>query len=787
MDDLPNIPTDGAIGQSIARPNAPRSVAGRGEYTDDLTLPRMLDLAFVRSPYAHARIVSIDIATAAALPGVVHIMTGAEAADRVTPWQGIMVNAPTLISPPQYPMAVDRACWQGEPLVAIAATDRAAAEDAAEQVIVEWKELPAVARLDTALDDGTPVLHDDLGTNRLYERLVDRGDVDAGFANATHIVEDTFRFARHTGVPLEPRAIVADFDPSRRKLTVHHCGQAPHMMRILLSRHLDLPERDIRVIAHEVGGSYGIKSHFYGDEAMACVLSMTLGRPVRYRADRIESFQSDIHAREHIVRFKLGVDDQGRITALEVDDLAAAGAYSAYPRTSSVEANQVLNISGGPYAIADYRGRTRVAFQNKVPTSQYRGVGHPIAILGTEALMERAAQAVGIDGLEIRRRNYVPDDGFPVEAPSGVPLDNLSHQACLEGLLEKMDIEALRRDRDTARQDGVYRGIGIAAFIKGTNPGALIYGPAHVPISSQDGVTVRLEPAGDVTCLTGVTEQGQGTQAIFSQIVSTVLTLPPERVDVVCGDTESMPFGGGTYGSRGAGVGGEACWRAVNALKKEILEVAAVLTQADAASLDLSEGNIVDASGGDVRMAIEDLSRTVFLHSHELPLDLHPRFVATERFRVRDYVFTNGIHGCYVEVDTDTGMIEILDYWAVEDVGRIINPLLVEEQVRGAIVTGLGDALYEHSLYDDGGQLLNATMADYLVPMAGEMPDFKLDHIQTPTSKTGLGAKGAGESGTAAAPGTIFNAVNDALAPMNARVTEIPMTPAVVLRALGIE
>ncbi len=777
--------TEAVIGRPLARPNARRAVTGRGRHVADLEFKRLVDIAFVRSPYAHARIVSIETAGAAAQPGVVAVLTGADLARRTRPWLGTMKNAPALLSVPQYGMAADCARWQGEPVAAVAAEGRARAEDAAERVAVVWEELEAVADVETALEDGAPILHPSLGTNRLYERSVETGDAAAAFAAAEIVVEGGFRFGRHTGVPLEARAIVAEYDPGDRRLTLHYGGQAPHMTQVLFARHLGLEERDVRVIAHDVGGGYGIKSHHYGDEFTAAALSILLARPVRYWADRLESFVSDIHARDHAVRGRLAVDGDGRIAALEIDDLVGAGAYSSYPRTSSVEANQVLNVSGGPYAIANYRGRARVAFQNKVPSSQYRGVGHPIAILTVEALIDRAAAALGTDPAELRRRNFVPDDAYPVRAPSGVGLDDLSHQACLEKLLALMDYDALCADRDEKRKQGVLRGIGLASFIKGTNPGPQIYGPAGVPISAQDGCTVRLEPSGAVTCLAGVTEQGQGTETILAQVVAQSVGVPFEAVTVITGDTDAVPYGGGTYGSRGGGIGGESARRAGEALRDEILDLAGALLQAEPGSLALRDGAVVERAGGVRRMTLAELGDLAFFRCGELPDGVYPSLTQTRRFRVPEYVFTNGAHGARVEIDPETGEIRILGYWAVEDGGRLINPLLAEEQLRGAIVQGLGDVLYEHSLYDRDGQLLNGTMVDYLVPMAAEMPDIALAHVETPTSVSGLGAKGVGESGTAAAPGTVFNAVNDALAPFGAAVEAIPITPESVLAALG--
>jgi aerobic carbon-monoxide dehydrogenase large subunit len=775
----------GAIGKSPARLMARRAVEGRARHVDDLTLPRTVDMAYVRSPFAHADIGDIDTTAAAALPGVIAVVTGAEIAERMTSWIGIMDNMPALKSVPQYALAVDRAVWQGEPVVAVVAETRSIAEDAAELVVVDWQERPAVADMLTALDPETPVLHPEIGDNRMYERAAEKGDVDTAFASAAHVVQGTYDFGRHTGVTLEPRTMMSSWDSSEKQLTVYYGGQAVHMIQVLFSRHLGIPERDIRVIAQDCGGSYGIKSHLYGDEFATAVLSIMLDRPVRYRADRIESFVSDIHARHHRLTGRMGIDEAGKIVAFEFDDLTAAGAYSAYPRTSCVEANQVLNIAGGPYVIDNFRAKTTVVFQNKVPTSQYRAVGHPMGIVICDSLLEKAAVAAGIDRLEIRRRNLVADDAYPVSTPAGIPLHDLSHQACLEKLARVIDIDALKADQAAARDRGIHRGIGYASFIKGTNPGALIYGPAKVPISAQDGTTVRLEPAGGVTCLTGVTEQGQGTETMLAQVVASAIGMKFEDIRVITGDTNAAPYGGGTYGSRGAGIGGEATWKAGQTLRTQILELAGVLLQTDASTLDIRDSIVVDGESGNERITLEELGNIAFLRSYELPDDYHPVLVATERFRVRDYIFTNAAHAAYVEVDPDTGFVKVLNYWLVEDCGRVINPQLVAEQQRGSVVHGLGDALYEHCIYDEAGQLLNATMADYIVPMSNEMPDIVVEHVVTPTSKTTLGAKGAGESGMAGVPQAILSAVNDAILPFGGAVSAVPVTPEDVLRALG--
>ena len=773
------------IGKSPARIMAQRAVEGRGHHVDDLAMSRMVEVAYVRSPFAHAEIGNIDTKAASELPGVVAVVTGKEIADRMTPWTGTMDNQPALKSVPQYALAVDRATWQGEPVVAVVADTRSIAEDAAELITVDWTEKTPVADMLTALDPDAPVLHPELGDNKMYERTANKGDVDAGFAAAKHIVEGTFDFGRHTGVTLEPRVMTSSWDPSQNQLTVYYGGQAVHMIQVLFSKHLGIPERDIRVIAQDCGGSYGIKSHFYGDEFATAVLSIMLCRPVRYRADRIESFVSDIHARQHRLVGRMGIDAEGRIVAFEFDDITAAGAYSAYPRTSCVEANQVLNIAGGPYNIENFRAKTTVVFQNMVPTSQYRAVGHPMGIVICDSLLDKAAVAAGLDRMEIRRRNLISDDAYPAASPAGIPLHDLSHQACLEKLAKVIDIEALKTDQTAARKKGTHRGIGFASFIKGTNPGALIYGPANVPISAQDGTTVRMEPAGGVTVLTGVTEQGQGTETALAQVVAAAIGLKFEDVRVITGDTNAVPYGGGTYGSRGAGIGGEASWKAGQTLRYQILELAGILLQMDADELDIRDSVVVDAESGGERITLQELGNIAFLRSYQLPDDYHPVLVATERFRVRDYIFTNAAHAAYVEVDTDTGFVKVLNYWVVEDCGRVINPQLVAEQQRGSVVHGLGDALYEHCIYDAAGQLQNATMADYLVPMSGETPDIVIEHVTTPTSKTTLGAKGAGESGMAGVPQSILSAVNDAIRPFGGEVSAVPVTPEDILKATG--
>lgn len=775
------------IGSAVARPNAKRHLEGRGVYVDDITLPRLAHVVYLRSPLAHARIGTIDAELARTMPGVIAIVNGSEIAAICTPWTGTLAHLTGMKSAPQYPLAMERACWQGEPVLAIVAETRRQAEDALQTIVVDWQELPVVANMETALDPATPVIHPVLGDNLCFHKTIDTGEVDVAFAAADLIVEETYRFGRHTGVTMETRSVLADFHPADRKLTVYQSHQAPHMMQDLYARHFGFPEASVRVICKDVGGSFGIKVHSYPDDFATVALSILLKRPVKFVADRLESFVTDVHAREHVVRARMAVRLDGEIVGFDIDDLTGVGPYSVYPRTSAIEGNQVLSITGGPYRHKHYRASLNVVFQNKVPTSQYRGVGHPIACAVTEGLVELAAHQLGIDALEMRRRNVMPDDSYPCTGASGIKLERLSHQACLDRLEELMDYSALRAEQAALRERGIYRGIGIAVLVELTNPGAAFYGVGGARIAAQDGATVRLDASGRVTCLVGVGEQGQGTETIFAQIVADAVGLPMECVTIITGDTEVTPYGGGTWASRGAGVGGEAVLQAGLALRANLCKFAAIVLGCDVARLDVLNGFVVDRDKVYPALALSELGRIAYFRPDTLPPGELPELVVTRHYAQRDYpfAFTNGVQASYVEVDVETGFVNLLKHWAVEDCGRILNPLLVDEQMRGAIVQGIGGVLFEECLYDDKALLRNGSMADYLVPMAAEMPDIELAHVQTPTKTSQLGAKGAGEAGTAGAPGAVMNAINDALAPFKARVVSQPITPEKILRALG--
>lgn len=774
------------IGQGLPRPGAKRQLAGRGRYTDDVVLPRMLHAAFVRSPYAHARLGSIETADAAAMPGVHAVLTGADFVAICAPWTGTLSHFKGMRSAPQMPLPTDKVVWAGQPVVMVIAESRAEAEDALELVGIDFEELEPVVGLEAASAPDAPRIDADAADNVLFRTRIEAGETARAFEGAWSVAVDLC-FGRHTAVTMEPRSLVADYDPAEERLTVHQSTQTPYQFQDIYARHFGLSEARVRVIAPDVGGSFGMKLHLYHEDMAVVGASLLFKRPVKFTADRMEAFASDIHARDHRVRARLAFDGGGRMRAIEVDDVTGVGPFSAYPRTSAVEGNQVVRLIGAPYRLNGYRADLTVLAQNKVQMSQYRAVGHPIACAVTERLVDLAARELDLDPFEIRRRNYVTDDMYPHKTPSGYTFEKLSLATCLDRLHELMDYPALRAEQAALREKGIHRGIGIATYVEITNPTPAFYGVGGAHISAQDGCVLKLTPSGDVACAISITEQGQGSEAIVGQIVAEGVGLDRDRVRVLTGDTETTPSGGATWACRGAGIGGETALQAARKLKERILEIAAAILQAEAASLDIRGGAVTDADGTP-RMTLTEVANLAYYRSDLLPPGVSPALTVAHHFAPRGYpfAFTNGIHGSLVEVDPETGLVRILKHWVVEDCGRVINPLLVDEQIRGGVVQGLGAAFFEECRYSETGQLLNGSMTDYLVPMACEMPDIVIRHVETPTRDTELGAKGCGEAGTAASSGAALNAVNDALQPLGAMVSQLPMTPERILRALGV-
>jgi carbon-monoxide dehydrogenase large subunit len=664
--------------------------------------------------------------------------------------------------------------------VAVVATSRALAEDGADLLEVEWEPLPAVSDARAALDAGASTVHPGDADNLAFEARTGSVIGDKPTVSAT------FSFGRHTGVPLETRATVADWNAGDESLTVYASHQSPWQQQDVLSRHLGIDEHKVRVICPDVGGGFGIKLHVYGDEIATAALSCLLRRPVKFVADRLESFASDMHSRDHVVTASLTAKD-GVIAAMSVDAIGGIGPYSAYKRASIGEGMMNLNLTGAPYALKAYSGQFRAVFQNRPTVAMYRAVGQPIATAVTEQLVDLAAAEAGIDPADFRRNSYISADAFPTKTISGVPLTPLSLTECLDKLLQMMDYAELRREQIGMREQGVWRGIGLATFVELTAVGGAYYGPAQARVSTQDGATVKLEPTGKINIITSVTDQGQGTPTGIAQIVGDRLGVGMADIAVsFSGDTAVTPYGGGAWASRGLTIGGEAAWRAADALADSLCALAAAILQTTPEKLAISGGGICDRETGDVRMTLAEVAEAGHFRHDLLPPGTQPELAVTRHYAPQaPFCIANGIQGALVEVDIETGFVSPIKHWVVEDCGRVINPLLVDEQIRGGVVQGIGGALFEHCIYDDDANLLNGTLADYLVPMAAEMPDIQVEHIETLAEGTALGAKGAGEAGTVGAPAAILCAVNDAIRPKGGLVTEMPITPAVVLEALG--
>ncbi len=764
---------------------ARRLIAGRGRYGDDLRFAGLCHAAFVRSPYAHARIERIDLHQALGSPGVIAAFDAASLASTCRPWTTRLATFPQHRSPAQGPLAAERVLWQGQPVALVIASTRALAEDAAALIVVDYEPLPAAAAFPAVLEPGSAQVHDAWPGNLAFEHRIGAGDVGAARAQAHRVVKRRFVFSRNTAVTLEARTLIADFDPSLRRLTVHASTQVPHQMRSILASQLDLPEHDVRVVAPDVGGGFGVKLHCYDDEMALCAAAVQLARPLKFVADRLESLASDIHGRGHVVDASIAVDRDGRILGLDIDDQMEAGAHSVYPRSSILEGLQSAGFVAVAYDPQTFASRLRVAWQNKIGTASYRGVGQPVACGVTEFLIDAAARELDVDPAEMRRRNFRTAARGGSRTPAGFDAGGLSHERCLNRLLDLMDYRGLRARQQAARAQGRHLGIGFASFVEQNSPGPAFYGAAGVAISAMDGCILRLDPGGGVSCITSNVDQGQGVESTLAQLVADALTLPAHAVRVIQGDTLTTPIGGGIFASRGLTVAGEAALLAAERLRAGWMATLAAVWQCPVEQVELQAG-LLRSSDGSHSMTLAELADLLNFRQHLLPAGSEPATLASAQVVLpQPFLLANGSQASLIELDPDTGFVQLLGHWLVEDCGRVINPLLADEQLRGGVIQGIGAALYEECRYDDEGQLLTGTLADYLVPMAQEMPDIVIEHIETPVTTSRLGAKGVGEAGTIGAAAAVGNAINDALASLGGEVTAQPYTPERILRALA--
>jgi aerobic carbon-monoxide dehydrogenase large subunit len=771
------------VGQRVRRSEDPALLAGRGRFVDDVTEPRQAEVAFVRSPIASGRIAHIDTSAAEALPGVLAVLTAADLAPYCPGWRGLL-SWPGMVAGEQTALATGVVRHVGEPVVLVAASSRAEAEDAAELVVVDYEELPAVLDPVAALEPGSPLVHEDLGTNLCFASPFGSGDVDDAFARADTVVEVAVQTGRHTAVALEMRGVLASFDRDERTLTVRVSTQAPQMLQTLYARLLGLPENAVRVITEHVGGAFGMKAFVYPDEMAVVTAALLLGRPLKWTQDRYESLQSDTQARDERVTAALAVAADGRVLGLRSEVVSDAGAYSMYPRGCVTEGVQVATIMPGPYRVPAYASSLRVVFTNKTPLAVYRAVGHPPAILVMELLMDEAARELGLTAEEIRRRNLLRPEDLPYTSPTGNVYDSGSHLESLERAVALLGDGVEERRRD-AEGRGCLLGVGFSSFVELSAPGAMFYGAKGAPITAHDQVEVTVQPDGSVTVLLGTPGQGQGLHTTAAQVVADSLGVRLADVRVISGDTRVVPHGSGVWASRSAVVSVGAAHAAAVEVRRRLLVLAAHLLEADPEDLELIEGAVGVRGVPSSRTDVREVAAVAYWGTHRLPADVEVGLGAVGSYSGPPYTFNNGTHVAVVEVERATGLVRVVDYGVVEDCGVLVNPDIVDGQIRGGVAQGLGGALLERLVHDPIGQPQTSTLLDYLVPTAVDVPDIRIEHIETPAPTTTLGTKGVGEAGTAGAPAAVHCAVNDALARLGARVHRQPIRPEDVLAALA--
>jgi carbon-monoxide dehydrogenase large subunit len=771
----------GNVGRALRRKEDPRLITGRARYVEDISLPGTLWAAFVRSPEAHARIVAIDAGAARELPGVHAVFTGEDLSDLGGPlplaWvpPGVTVN-----NPEHWPLARGAAKHVGDPVAVVLGEDRYAVADAAEQVLVEYDPLPVVTDPERALQ-GSPYVHEQFGTNQVHEWSLAGGDLDAGLREADVVIERRVVNHRVAGAPIEPRGVLADYRAG--SLTVWSATQVPHFLRLFLALLLGISEERVRVIAPEVGGGFGSKLQVYGEEVLAAWASRRLGRPVKWIETRSENMLAAHQGRDQIAYVKMGAKRDGTLTALHVRIIADLGAYNMLltPAIPSLGAF----VMSGCYRIPAIRTDIVGVFTNKCPTDAIRGAGRPEATHMIEVTLEQMAAELGIDRLEIRRRNFIPPDAFPAETAVGVVYDSGDYGKTLDKLLEHVDLGALAREQEQLRERGIYRGIGFSTYteICGLAPTRVV-GPEG--FGNQAGfwesAMVRVHNTGAVTAYTGCSPHGQGHETAFAQIVADRLGVDPAVVEVVHGDTATGPEGRNTYGSRSLAVGGEALARCAGKIAEKAKAVVAHNLEAAVEDIELIGGRFAVRGSPDKGMTLAEVAGAAYLN--KVPEGMEPGLEETAFYDPENFVFPFGAHACVVDVDRETGKVRVVRYVAVDDCGKAINPLLIDGQVHGGIVHAIGQALYERVHYDEQGQLVTGTFVDYALPTAAELPSFETDRTETPSPVNSLGAKGVGEAGTIAASAAVTNAVIDALRPLGVSYINMPLTPMRVWAAI---
>ncbi len=777
---------DGTIGSAIKRREDPKLITGKAKYTDDLQLQGMLFATIVRSPYANAKIKNINVDAAKALEGVIGVYTAKDIQESGIP--GVVPVGwllPNLKTPEHYMLAKDRVRHVGDGVAVVVAEDRYTAADAAEAVWVDYEPLDAVANPKEAAANGAPLVHDGVPNNIAFDwEIGDKAKVDEAFAHAAHVAKLDLVNNRLIPNAMEPRSTLADYNNITEELTLYMTTQNPHIHRLLMSlASLGLPENKIRVIAPEVGGGFGSKIHHYADEAIASWCAMQTDRPVKWTSTRTESYQTDTHGRDHVTHAEIALDENGKILGLRVDTFAGMGAYLS-TFAPAVPTYLYGTLLSGEYDIPAIYCHVLGTFTHTTPVDAYRGAGRPEATFVIERLMDQAARVTGLDPTEIRRRNFVQPGQFPFQTQVALQYDSGNYEGALDKALELIDYQNLRKEQAEGRKQGRYIGIGFSTYIEacGLAPSAVV-GSLGAQAGQWESSIVRVLPTGKVLVYSGSSGHGQGHQTTFAQIVSSELGIPYADIEIVEGDTAQIPHGWGSYGSRSAAVGGSSIAVGAKKVVEKAKKIAAHLLEAAEEDMEFNGGKFSVKGSPDQVKTIQEVSLQAYL-AHNLPKGIEPALEATTFYDPSNFVYPFGTHVAIVEIDTNTGAVKLSRYLAVDDVGNVINPMIVDGQIHGGIAQGVGQALFETAVYDSGADLLSGTMMDYAVPKAHYLPSFQTDRTVTPCPHNPLGVKGVGEAGSIASPAAVVNAVVDALAPFNVEHIDMPITPEKVWKAI---
>jgi carbon-monoxide dehydrogenase large subunit len=772
-----------AIGEAVLRKEDAKLLTGQGRYVDNLSAPGMVWAHLVRSPYAHARIQSIDLDAARGAEGVVAVFSGADLAGD---WQGSLPCAwpvtEDMKSPNHWPIAQDKARFAGDAVAVVVARTRALAKDAAELVEVEYEPLASVTDVEEALVDGAPLVHDEFGTNACYTWPLTAGDVDAVFASSPVTVKERYRQQRLVPSAMEPRGVLAQPLPATGELTLISSTQVPHILRTTLALMLGIPEAKLRVVAPDVGGAFGSKVEVYAEEALCLALARRLGIPVKWVEERSEGHLATIHGRDVIQEIELAATEEGKIRGVRVRLTAAMGAYLQLvgPGVPLLGAW----LYAGCYDVEAYDFACTGVFTNTTPTDAYRGAGRPEATYAIERAIDALAVKIGKDAIEIRRLNFIKE--FPANIASGLTIDSGDFEASLDRALEMLDYDALRREQAERRQRGDREqlGLGFSTYIEmcGLAPSRIL-GAIRYVAGGWESVSVRVLPTGGVQVMSGTTPHGQGHATTFSQIVADRLGIPLDAVEFLAGDTAVVPTGMDSYGSRSLAVGGVALWHASEKIVEKARKVVGQQLEVSEDDLEYEAGRFSVKGSPERGMTVQEAAFAAWT-AHNLPEGMEPGLEATHVYDPVNFSWPSGCHVAVVEVDTETGAVELIRYVAVDDVGNVVNPMIVEGQVHGGITQGVAQALFEEARYDEDGNLLNDSFLNYLVPSPAELVSYEVDRTTTVSPSNPLGVKGVGETGAIASTPAVINAVVDALSPFGIHDIEMPATPERVWRAL---